>query len=176
MDGSRKVLYISTGVNFLIGIIAGIILFYGQMRTDASVFEEVYVYSTEIKIIDFLKVLWTNLLWLFGIFVFHNLLPVPILHPAVMLRGCCSSFSVMYILNFMGVKEAATAIIPQCFSVLPLMFMFSVYTVLKRRKLLRTAEEPFTVKRKELTAIVSLAFLAGVIEILAFRFFSVYLF
>ena len=45
MNNERRILYISVAANFIIGIIIGIILFYGQMRIEPAVLEGGYTYE-----------------------------------------------------------------------------------------------------------------------------------
>ena len=172
MNREQKLIYISVGINFLVGIIIGMVLFYGQIRTDLSVFDEINVKSGVISFGDFLHVSWLNLLWLIFIFLFHNLLPMPFIHPVMMLRGCCTSFCVMYILTFMGIKEAVAAVLPQCFSILPIMIIFSVKVAEKRKNIIKSCSEPFTFNRGEALLTIVISMMAGGLEVIFYRFLS----
>ena len=172
MNREQKLIYISVGINFLVGIIIGMVLFYGQIRTDISVFDEVNVTGGVISFGEFLHVSWLDLLWLIFIFLFHNLLPMPFIHPVMMLRGCCTSFCVMYILTFMGIKEAMAAVIPQCFSILPIMILFSVKVVGKRKNIIENGGEPFTFNRREALLTILISLIAGGLEVVFFRILS----
>ena len=172
MNREQKLIYISVGINFLVGIIIGMVLFYGQIRTDISVFDEVNVTGGVISFGKFLHVSWLDLLWLIFIFLFHNLLPMPFIHPVMMLRGCCTSFCVMYILTFMGIKEAMAAVIPQCFSILPIMILFSVKVVGKRKNIIENGGEPFTFSRSEALLTVLISLIAGGLEVIFYRILS----
>lgn len=172
MNREQKLIYISVGINFLVGIIIGMVLFYGQIRTDISVFDEVNVTGGVISFGEFLHVSWLDLLWLIFIFLFHNLLPMPFIHPVMMLRGCCTSFCVMYILTFMGIKEAMAAVIPQCFSILPIMILFSVKVVGKRKNIIENGGEPFTFSRSEALLTVLISLIAGGLEVIFYRILS----
>lgn len=172
MNREQKLIYISVGINFLVGIIIGMVLFYGQIRTDISVFDEVNVTGGVISFGEFLHVSWLDLLWLIFIFLFHNLLPMPFIHPVMMLRGCCTSFCVMYILTFMGTKEAMAAVIPQCFSILPIMILFSVKVVGKRKNIIENGGEPFTFSRSEALLTVLISLIAGGLEVIFYRILS----
>lgn len=172
MNREQKLIYISVGINFLVGIIIGMVLFYGQIRTDVSVFDEMNLVSDVISFGEFLHVSWLNLLWLIFVFLFHNLLPMSLIHPVIMLRGCCSSFCVMYILTFMGIKEAAAAVLPQCFSILPIMMFFSVKVVGKRKDIIENGGEPFTFKRSEALLTILLSLIAGGLEVIFYRILS----
>lgn len=169
MVREQKLIYISVGINFLVGIIVGMVLFYGQVRTDISVFDEINVASGVISFGEFLHVSWLNLLWLIFIFLFHNLLPMPLIHPVMMLRGCCTSFCVMYLLTFMGIRQTAAAVLPQCFSILPIMMLFSVKVVGKRKAIIENGGEPFTFNRREALLTILIAMASGGLEVTFFR-------
>ena len=171
MVEERKMLYIAVCVNFFVGVIFGFILFFGQMKTDASVFESGYTYDTNITFFDFLRVGGHNLLWMGAIFIVYNMLPAQIFHPVMMIRGCFCTFAVMYIIYFMGVREVAVAVLPQCLSVLPMLSFFSVQTVIRRKKRVESEAEPFGIKRQEVALFVAQAFLTAGAELIFFRIF-----
>lgn len=176
MNNERKILYISAGINFIVGIVVGTILFYGQMRVDPSLGETVYAYDKSATLADFLRLSWINLVWIFSIFIVHSIFPVRIVNPVVVVRGCVSSFSVLYILTYFGVKEAAAAVIPQCLSILPLLGAFSVETALRHRENIKSGVQNFSVKRYEVATIFVFSILTAGIEVLIFRLFCSYLF
>lgn len=176
MNNERKILYISVAVNFIVGIIIGIILFYGQMRTSPSFLENSYSYDKTVTLTDFFRLSWLNLIWMFSIFIAHSILSIRAVHPIIAVRGCVSSFSVLYILSMFGIREAAAAVIPQCLSVLPLLMAFSVSTVIKQRENLKNGCEPCSIKRYEAAFIFLFAMLAAAAEVLFFRTFCIYLF
>ena len=165
MNREQRLIYISVGINFLVGIIIGMVLFYGQIRTDISVFDEMNVTEDVISLGDFLHVSWLDFLWLIFIFLFHNLLPMSFLHPIMMLRGCCTSFCVMYILTFMGIKETVAAVLPQCFSILPVMILFSVKVAEKRKSIIENGGEPFSFSRSEALLTILISLIAGGLEV-----------
>ena len=169
----RKVLYISVAVNFLIGTLIGIILFYGQMRTDASVIKNGYTYDTSVTLTDFFRLSWINVIWIISIFISQGMLPIRVIHPALVIRGCMNSFSTLYILTLFGVKEAASAALPQCFSALPLLLIFSAELALRYRK---DEKEMLSVRRLDATLMLFLSVIAGTLETLVFRLFCTYLF
>lgn len=176
MNSERKMLYISVGINFVVGVILGAVLFYGQLRSNPGVFETEYIYSKDVMIADFFRVAWLNILWLFSIFIAHNMISVAAMHPIVAIRGCAGSFSMLYILHFLGIKEAAASVLPQCLSILPLIAVFSVETVMKRRELVQSGFEPFSMRRSDVAGIFVFSLLAAGAEVLFFRFFCVCLF
>ena len=172
MNDERRILYICMAANFVVGVIVGILLFYGQLKSNADVFDGAYSYSASVELADFFRVWWLNVLWLFSIFIAHNILPVSVIHPIIFLRGCASSFSMMYILRFVGVGEAVVSVIPQCVSVLPLLGMFSVNVIMKRRDNLQSGREPFSMRSSDAIKLFMFAAAAGVVETLVFRLFS----
>lgn len=176
MNSERKMLYISAFVSFVAGIILGIILFYGQLRADSAVSENMYVYDKTATLTDFFRISWNNILWLFSIFIAHSILPVGFFQPIISVRGCVSAFSVLYILNFFGIKEAVASAIPQCFCMLPMLIMFSVENVMRYRENVKRGREPFSLKRYETASFFVFSTLAGGAEVLMFRFLCTYLF
>lgn len=176
MNSERRMLYISVGVNFFIGVIWGILLFYGQMRNNAEVFDGGYIYNAEASLVDFFRVTYLNSLWMFSIFIAHNILSVQFLYPIMMLRGCGSAFSLMYILCFVGIKEAVCSALPQCISVLPMLTVFSVKIVAKRRENIKNKLEPFSLSRADMAKIFLAAAGAAGAETLLFKLFCSYFF
>ena len=176
MNNERKILYISAGINFIVGIVVGTILFYGQMRSDPSLSENIYVYDKSATLSDFLRLSWLNLIWVFSVVIARSIFPVRIVHPVLVVRGCISSFSILYILSSFGIKEAGASVIPQCLSVLPLLTAFSVETALKHRENIKNGFETFSVKRYEIAAVFVFSLLSAGIEVLVFRIFCTYLF
>lgn len=176
MNNERKILYVSAAINFIVGIIVGIILFYGQMRTDPSLGESVYDYDKSVTIADFLRLSWLNLIWILSVFIAHIIFPVRMAHPVLVIRGCISSFSILYILSSFGIREAAASVLPQCLSVLPLLGVCSVETAMKYRENIKNKATAFSLKRYEIAAIFLFSLLAAGVEVIAFRFFCSYLF
>lgn len=165
----RKKLCLFTAINFVVGIIIGIVLFYGQQRSNPGVFEGGYEFDTTLELTDFFRVSWLNLLWLFSIFIAHNILPLTSMHPIILLRGTMSSFSLMYILTYVGIREALISVMGQCFSVLPLLMFFSVETAKKRRQMAESAKEGISLKKSEIFLMFFGAALAGGVEMILFR-------
>lgn len=176
MKNERKKLYIAVCVNFLIGIMAGIVLFYGQLRANTYIEQGEYTYTTTVELMDFFRVTWLNLLWFFSIFIAHNILPAAYVHPIVAVRGCSNSFSVMYMLRFIGIKEAAVSALSQCFSILPALMITQVRLIEKRRQMKLRYNEPLILGRRETLIFFISAMLAGAAETLIFRFFCLCLF
>lgn len=165
----RKRLCLFIAINFMVGIIMGIVLFYGQQRSNPSVFEGNFEFSTALELMDFFRLSWINLLWLFAIFISRNILPISSMHPIMLLRGCMSSFSLMYIFTYIGVMEGIMSVMPQCFSVLPLLMFFSVELTRKQRLLSETNNKTVSLKRSEFFLMLFGGALAGTIEMVLFR-------
>ena len=176
MSEKRRILYLSATVNFIFGIVIGIILFYGQLKSADNEVLSVCKYDKNATLADFLRLSWLNIVWLLSVFFARCILPVGAFHPIVAIRGTISSFSILYILTLFGIREAATTIVPQCFSVLPLLLFFSVETVEKHRNNIQNGLEPCSLKRNEIATIFVLGILAAASEVLIFRVFCKYLF
>ena len=127
----------------------GIILFYGQLKNNPAVFSGEYSYDTTVEFIDFFRAWWLNTMWLFAIFISHIFLQASPFHIIVGVRGCASSYGSMYIINYLGIKEAITSVFPQCLTILPLLIWFSVINVEKRRKEQNGEKEGVSLKRSE---------------------------
>ena len=176
MNNDRKKLYISAGINFIVGIILGIILFYGQLKSDPTLTEKIYTYDKSVTLADFIRLSWLNLRWIFSVFISHSILPLRVIHPVLTIRGCVNSFSILYILSVFGIKEAFATALGQCLSILPLLGMFSVEAVIRHRENVRNGLEAFSVKRRELTAIFVFSLLSAGVEVILFRLLCTYLF
>lgn len=176
MNSERKALYISVAINFIIGIVLGIILFYGQLKSTGEEIDALYEYDKTSSLSDFIRLSWLNILWMLSIFFARCILPLGFFHPIVAIRGCISSFSILYILTLFGIREAAASILPQCFSFLPLLLFFSVETVIRYRDNLQNGYEPCSLKRQEIASIFVFGMLSAAIEVLVFRLFCNYLF
>ena len=150
----------------------GTILFYGQIKNDPSVFSGGYVYNKTLSLSDFFRVSYLNILWVFASFLCYNILPFSPVHPVLLIRAAMSSFSLLYILTFVGIKEASACILPQCFSILPLLMFFSVHNSIRYGK---KKEGGFSLKRGEIFFIFLLSMLSGGIEVALFRLLVVLL-
>lgn len=172
MSNERKILYVSAGINFVIGIIAGIILFCGQMRNDTSVTGNIYEFDTVVSATDFFRMTWINLIWMFSIVAARNMLRAKLIHPVLLIRGCVNSFSLLYILGCFGMKEALSAILPQCFSVLPMIMVFSAELAVKHSD----RDGGDYIRKSTFVAILLLSAVSSGVEVLLFRVFCAYLF
>ncbi len=176
MTSERKKLYLYTGINLIIGVIVGIVLFYGQLKSVPEFFETEYTYSTKADFIDVARVWWMNLIWMFSVLLAHSVFSMAYIHIIVSVRGCVSAFSVMYMLKFLGIREAVASILPQCLSIIPLLCWFSVSIIEKRK--MQTPEERnnFYLKRTQTLLMFLFSLLAAVIEALLFKLFCSNLF
>lgn len=110
----------------------GIVLFYGQIRNNPSVFNAEYSYDKTVEIIDFLRAWWLNIMWMFSVFIAQGVFRSAIFHIIVAVRGCASAYGSMYIINYLGIKESVISVLPQCMTILPLLIWFSVSCAEKR--------------------------------------------
>ena len=163
--------------NFILGAILGTILFYAQLNAQGIDKESMELsFNTKVKWIDFLGLSYTNALWFISIFLAYRILPSAIFHPIIIARGAVVAFSVSYIINFFGISEAAAAVIPQCFSILPAMLLFSCKIIQKRRNAQLLCKEMFSIRRADIVFTMLLALLSASIESLVFKLFCTYLF
>ncbi len=168
LKNERKRLYIYACINYTIGILIGIILFYGQIKNNPAIFSQGYVYDRTVGIVDLVRAWWMNIMWLMASFIVHSLLPVAPFHIVIAIRGTASAFSVMYILSFLGIKEAVVSVIPQCLSILPILMRFSVSTVEKRREMQQMGYDGLSLKRGDSISIFLWALIGAVAEVILF--------
>ncbi len=176
MNEKRKVLYISAAINFVTGVVLGIILFYGQLKSIGEEVKAVYEYDKTVSLSDFFRLSWLNVLWMLSVFFARSIMPSGFFHPIACVRGIVSSFSMIYILSLFGIKEAVASLLPQCVSILPLLMYFSVETAVKYRENVQNGYEPCSLKRQEIATMLILSMLSGAAEVLLFSFFCNYLF
>ena len=154
----------------------GIILFYGQIKSFPEALSQDYSYDKNLQLSDLIRAVHLNIMWLFAIFMARSILPAAPAHPILLIRGLASSFSAMYIMSFIGVKEAVLSVLPQSFSFIPIIIYFSVCIVEKRRKLAAEGKEPSVLCRYDCIQMIFLGILAAMIEMLIFmallRFFG----
>ena len=150
----------------------GIVLFYGQMKHDSSIFGAEYSYDSTVEIIDFFRVWWLNTMWLFSAFLAQAFLRVAPIHIIVAVRGCASSYGSMYLINYIGVKEAVISVLPQCISILPLLIWYSVNCGMKR---ISNENEGVFMKRGDGVRIFLLSMFSAGIETLCFMVLCRYL-
>ena len=176
MKKDYKPLYISVAINFLVGAVIGIILFYGQVKNAGEEINVIMEYNKEATLSDFFRLSWENALWLVALFFARSILPVAFLHPIVALRGTVSSFSALYILTAFGVREMMVSLFPQCVSILPILAFFSVEAVLKYKNNVQNGHEPCSLRRYEVASMLVMSVVASAVEVLFFAFFCKYLF
>ena len=168
MNSERKKLYMYSAVNFIIGIMLGIILFYGQIKNFPEGFFGEYSYDKTPQLLDLIRVAHLNIMWLFSAFMARSILPAAPAHPILLIRGLTNSFSAMYIMKFIGIREAVFSVFPQCLSFIPVMMYFSVLTIEKRRKLCAEGREPSVLCRLDCVEIIICGILAAIAEMLVF--------
>lgn len=169
MTSERKKLYLCAGINLILGVIIGIVLFYGQMKSDPQAFPAEYYYETSVGLIDVLKAWWMNLLWTVSLILSYGVLRMPCIHIIVAVRGCVSSFNVMYILHYIGLKETIVSVLPQCISILPLLICLSVFFAGKEKMAEYAEKGGFFIKRIQLGAVFITALIAAALETAAFK-------
>lgn len=162
--------------NFILGAVLGTILFYAQLNAQEIDKESIELsFNTKINWVDVFRLSYTNALWFISIFLAFRILPSSIFHPIITARGAVGAFSVSYIINFFGILEAAAAVIPQCFSILPSMLLFSCKIIQRRKNALLTGKEMFNIRRADIILTMLLSLLSAAVESLMFRLFCTYL-
>jgi len=174
MSNERKILYMSAGVNFTVGIVIGIILFYGQLHSGKSLPQELYAYDRDVVAMDLVRVLWIDLIWIISVIIARSMLHVKLMHPVLIARGCVNAFTVLYILNYFGIKEAIVSILPQCLTILPLLLVFSSETAIKSDT--DSSKYLLSVKRRDVLLALFFSFVAAGTEVIMFAAFCTYLF
>lgn len=172
MTEERKKLCLFTGINFFIGVIIGTVLFYAHLRNNPQSLTAELSYEHSLHIIDVLRVGWLNIMWMLSVFIAHTVLPAAYVHIVVGIRGAVSAFSVLYLIETFGIKEAVVSALPQCVSVLPMLMCFSVMCVEKRKLLIEEGKEPFRISRGEAAGIFLISAVSAVAESLVFSFLS----
>ena len=175
MSNERKMLYMSVIINFVIGVVIGIILFFGQIRSGGNLPENIYDYDTVISMADFFRVAWVNLIWMFTTLAAQGMLRVRAIHPIMIVRGCVASFTVLYTLYLFGIKESAASVIPQCLTSIPLLMLFSAESVLGKNSR-ESGISGIVIKKSEAALMTVLSIASAGAEVIIFRLFCTYLF
>ncbi len=175
MSNERKMLYMSVIINFVIGVVVGIILFFGQIRSGEALPENIYDYDTVISVADFFRVAWVNLIWMFTTLAAQGMLRVRFIHPIMIVRGCVTSFTVLYTLYLFGIKESAASVIPQCLTSIPLLMFFSAESVLSKNSR-ESGMSGIVIKKSEAALMTVLSIVSAGAEVIIFRLFCTYLF
>ena len=166
----RNKIFLCTFINFIIGAIIGTILFYSQLKLKSDT-KTVPVFTDKITMLDALRLFYANLLWLISIFISYRLVPLVFFQPIMISRGAVSTFSVLYVMNSYGVLWAAMVIIPQCFSILPIMSFFFYQLAEKCKNSVLSGSE-FYIKRKDILFTIMLSIVATIVESVMFLAFS----
>ncbi len=167
---AKNKIYLCTFINFIIGATIGTILFYSQLKLEAET-QVVPVFTEKITLLDAIRLFYTNLLWLISTFISYRLVPIVFFQPIMISRGAVSTFSVLYVMNAYGVLWAARVIIPQCFSILPIMSFF-FFQLVEKYKNCMLSENEFSVKRKDILFAIMLSIAATIVESGLFLLFS----
>lgn len=175
MSNERKMLYMSVIINFVIGIVVGIILFFGQIRSQGPLPENIYSYDTVISAADFLRVAWVNLVWMFTTLAAQGILRIRFIHPIMIVRGCVASFTVLYTLYLFGIRESAASVIPQCLTTIPLLMFFSAESM-SGKNLRESGVSGILIKKSEAALMTVLSIVSAGAEVIIFRLFCTYLF
>ena len=173
MKNERKILYLSVVINYAIGIILGIILFFGQLRSGGDFPNDIYEYEKDVSVTDFIRMIWITMMWLFSVVAAYGILRIRLIHIVIILRGCISSFSALYVLHFWGIKEAVASILPQCVSVLPLLMIFSAEIAFPKSE---ARGNGIALKKYEVIMMIVLSVVSAGAEVLFFKAFCSYLF
>lgn len=171
----RKKLTI-TLVNYALGGVTGIVLFYAQMRGVGVEFSEDAQFIPSLSVESFLKTAWTNMLWIFSVFLFHSITSCVNAQPVMAVRGMVDTFCVMYLLNSFGVKVAMASALPQCFSILPVLTLFTLSILKRRKNAVLAGREPCTIKRRDAALFFMISLLAACIEAVFFKLICTILF
>lgn len=175
MSNERKMLYMSVIINFVIGVVVGIILFFGQIRSGGALPQDIYDYDTVISAADFFRVAWVNLIWMFTTLAAQGILRVRFIHPIMIVRGCVASFTVLYTLYLFGIRESAVSIIPQCLTAIPLLMFFSAESV-SGKNTRESGISGILIKKSQAAIMTVLSIVSAGAEVIIFRLFCTYLF
>lgn len=167
---AKNKVYLCTFISFIIGATIGTVLFYSQLKLQKES-TTVPVFTEKVTLEDALRLFYINLLWLISIFIAYRLVPFVFFQPIMISRGAVSTFSVLYVMNSYGVMWAARVILPQCFSILPIMAFFFYQLVEKYKKCMLSGNE-FYIKRKDILFTIGLSAVATVVESGLFLAFS----
>ena len=166
---AKRRVYIYIAVNFMLGAMLGIVLFYAQQKNEGNIMDNQSVLlKKNIGAIDFLQLAWLNLLWLTAIPVSRLIAPHKGAHPIMLARGAICTFSVCCLLKYTAVLKAAAAVIPQCFSIFPAMAAVSGLCTQKNENGKKTSE---AITRRELILMAVLSLMSAGVETLLYTAF-----
>lgn len=171
----RKKLII-TLINYALGAVIGIVLFYAQMRGTGLGISEDAQFAPSLSIASFLKTAWTNMLWIFSVFLFHSITPCVSAQPVMAVRGIVDTFCVMYLLNSFGIKVTLASALPQCFSILPVLTLFTLNILKRRKNAVLMGREPCIIKRRDVALFFAISLFAACAEAVFFKLLCTILF
>lgn len=167
---------IITLINYALGAVTGIVLFYAQMRGMGIDFSEDVEFIPSLSLVSFFKTAWTNMLWIFSVFLFHSITPCVSAQPVMVARGIVDTFCTMYLLNSFGIKVSLASALPQCLSILPVLTLFTLSILKRRKNAVLTGKEPCTIKRRDAALFLMISFIAACIEAVFFKLICAILF
>ncbi len=176
INSSDQKKLIITLANYALGGVIGIVLFYAQMRGAGLDFSEDVEFVPTLSVGSFLKTAWTNMLWIFSVFLFHSITSCVSAQPVMAARGIVDTFCVMYLLSSFGVKVTLASALPQCFSILPVMALFTLSILKRRKNAVLMGREPCTIKRRDTALFFMISLLAACVEAVFFKLICMILF
>lgn len=176
INSSDQKKIIITMVNYGVGAVTGIVLFYAQIRGVGIDFSENAQFVPSLSVESFIKTAWTNMLWIFSIFLFHSITSCANAQPVMAVRGMVDTFCVMYLLSSSGVKVAMASALPQCFSILPVLVFFTLSILKRRKNAVLSGREPCTIKRRDAALFFTISLLAACVEAVFFKLICTILF
>lgn len=162
----RKKMLVSTGVNFALGSVMGTILFYGFLRGGGGVRN--IEFSRDITPLAVARLTWLNLLWLFSIFIMHQMFFTRFFQPIMIVRAVTCTFSASYIMTYSSVRAAVAAVLPQCLSILPIMAFFTSSVIKRQERKCLGEKSGCTIQSKDVFRIFLIGALGALLETLFF--------
>ena len=171
----RKRILNSVCINFLCGVIMGIILFYSQLKAGGMIAEDLDI-ENNISAEDLFRIAWMNMLWLVSVFLARCVAPVRYMHPIMVVRGLINGFSATCIIHQCGAVKAAAVVLPQVMTLVVMLAAYSVILIEKRSAAILKLKEPNVMKKTEIIAMMLFSLLAAAAEIALFKLFLLCLF
>ncbi len=164
-ENKRDVLLIA--INFTVGVIIGIVLFYANIRTQEV--NEALTLNKTFTLEAFFRTAYQNMLWLFSIFLFHSIAIEFVFQPIIIVRGIVNGFSACYMLKALGVLEAFLVSFSQCLSILPAMAFFTLYIRNKKKMNASKKIEPCVTRPRDALNIFIISLFCALLEGLIFK-------
>ena len=172
-DDAKKT-FLAVGINFFIGAMLGVILFYGQLKHSAELrsFELVRKVSPA----DVFRLVRMNILWLLAIFIAKCIAPMRAAQPIMLIRGSVCGFTASYIIRSSSAAAVAAAVIPQCLTALPAMALYSALINEKRKNSVRAGKDPDSLKRRDVFVLLAFSVFSALAETAVFSALNIILF